>query len=462
MNKKLLITALILAATTASASSSNREEKATHGSALASTPVSQIIPDLPNILQKIMPGVVNISAQGEEIVPPYMLKNHQQKSNSELPPEAAIRQFESLGSGVIVDTEKGYVLTNNHVIHQAKIITVTLNDGRKFSAKLVGADPLSDIAVLQIKADKLTALTFGDSDKLQVGEFVAAIGTPFGLNQTVTSGIVSGLQRTKLGIEAYENFIQTNASINMGNSGGALINQKGELIGINTAILGPQINIGIGFAIPSNMAHSLMMQLIQYGSVQRGLLGVMVQDLTPDLADAFQSQGLSGGIVTLIVPGSPAAKAGIKVGDVIQQINGSLVKSGSDVHNMVGLLRPGNTVKLRLIRQNKPLEINLVTADPKQYEQNNLANNPFLYGTGLKDFDQLTPMHGRIRGVALIHVKQDSAAWRAGLRRGDIIMMANNTIITNLDELEAAAKKDKHQLLLNLYRGGNALFLVVK
>ncbi|CAM4454828.1 MAG: Periplasmic serine endoprotease DegP [Legionellaceae bacterium] len=422
------------------------------------------VDNLPNMLEKVMPSVVNISAQGE--INPMMelaiVPNNPQNEGAINPHDMRPRQFESLGSGVIVDAAKRLVLTNAHVISNAKTITVTLSDGRKLPAKLIGADPLSDIAVLQINTNNLRAIPFGDSDHLRVGEFVAAIGNPFGLNQTVTTGIVSGLQRNKLGIESFENFIQTNASINPGNSGGALVNQKGELIGINTAILGPNGNIGIGFAIPANMAKSLMLQLIQYGSIQRGLIGVMAQDLTPDLADAFGMHGIEGAVVTFITPSSPAEKAGIKIGDIIQSINDKKIKSFEDIRNMVGLLRVGSSVNINALRNKKTIQFKIATADPKIYQQENIISNPFLYGLGLKNFEQVSSVQGHIKGVQILHVKQDSAAWRAGLRPHDIIVSANNTPTFNIEQLMNAAKKDNHQLLVNIFREGAANFVVIK
>lgn len=416
--------------------------------------------NLPNMLQKVMPGVVNISAQGEinPLADPTILQNTPNVNPQDLRP----RQFESLGSGVIIDAAKGYIVTNAHVISNAKTITVTLNDGRKTAAKLIGADPLSDIAVIQINLPKLTAVPLGNSDNLRVGEFVAAIGNPFGLNQTVTTGIISGLQRNKLGIESFENFIQTNASINPGNSGGALVNEKGELIGINTAILGPHGNIGIGFAIPANMAKSLSLQLIQYGSIQRGLIGIMAQGITPDLADAFHMPGVEGAVVTFVTPASPAEKAGIKIGDIVQDINGKRIKSFEDIRNTVGLLRVGAGVTIKLLRDGKPLSFQIATADPKHYQQESIISNPFLYGLVLQNFERVLPMQGHMKGVEILHVKQDSAAWRAGLRPHDVIVTANNMPVNNIEQLVTAAKKDTKQLLVNIFREGGANFIVIK
>lgn len=443
--------------------------------ALSPAALNQVPTGLTAVLKQVLPTVVNISAQVEISVLPNNPgdQNHQPAGPEQQPPQdpqgmpqppPIKREIESYGSGVIADAKQGYILTNAHVIDRAKTINVTLSDGRKFTAKLIGSDPPSDVAVIQIKAEVLSAAPFGDSEALEVGQPVIAVGSPFGLSQTVTSGIISGLQRSALNIENYENFIQTDASINPGNSGGPLVDMQGRVIGINTAILAPGGgNIGIGFAIPSNMARSVMAQLIQYGSVRRGLMGVMVNDLTPDLASAFHTKPNQGAVVALVVPGSPAEKSGIKVGDIILKVNAKPMKDASDVRNTVGLLRVGATVTLELLREgNKSQTITMVTADPEKYQKDATADNPLLSGTVLRDFDDLTAEHGRVKGVALVHVKRDSIAWRSGLRRGDVIVSANRTPVTNIDQLVQIARQNKQQLLLNVHRGNGAMFLVVK
>jgi Do/DeqQ family serine protease len=267
-------------------------------------------------------------------------------------PEQPIEPRRSAGSGVIVDAEKGYVLTNHHVIDEADSVTVTLKDRRSFKAKVIGSDAGTDIALLQIEPERLTALTLGDSDSLAVGDFVVAIGNPFGLGQTVTSGIVSALGRSGLNIEGYEDFIQTDASINPGNSGGALVNSKGELIGINTAIIGPAGgNVGIGFAVPSNMARAVMDQLIDYGEVRRGRLGVSVQNLTPALAEALDVRSPRGAVVTQVESGSPAAQAGLRPGDVIVEINRQPIDDATDLRNLVGMSEIGGGLNIIFYRE---------------------------------------------------------------------------------------------------------------
>src|SRR3990167_7917474 len=294
---------------------------------LASTSHAAGIPASTNtlapLLQKALPAIVNIKAQ-IKVTDIDTLKELQKQRKREgdsgnLPPNVVV----SVASCVIVEAKNGYILTNAHVIEDAQSITVTLDDGRHYNAKLIGSDKPSDIALLQIKAKNLTAIPLGDSNKLKVGDFVAAIGNPFGLSQTVTSGIISALERTALGIEPYENFIQTDAPINPGNSGGALIDMQGFLVGINTAILAPSRgSIGIGFAIPANMAKSVMDQLIHYGNVQRGALGIGAQDITPELASAFDLPTSKGAVVTTVFSNSSAQKSGLHVGDIITSVNG--------------------------------------------------------------------------------------------------------------------------------------------
>ncbi|MDQ8039096.1 MAG: Do family serine endopeptidase [Rickettsiella sp.] len=409
------------------------------------------------ILQPILPAVVNVSAQGDiplnQLPPP-------------VPGRPIPRHFESMGSGVIVDAKKGYILTNAHVIHEAKTITVTLSDGRVFKGTLKGADPASDIALITITPDHLKEIPLGNSDNLKVGDFVAAIGNPFGLNQTVTSGIVSALQRTGLGIEGYENFIQTDAPINPGNSGGALINLKGELIGINTAILassGNAGNIGIGFAIPVNMANGVMKQLAEYGSVRRGLLGVLIQDLTPAIATSLGLPANSDGALVSQVPTySPAAKAGILTGDIIQSLNNTTIKNAGQVKNIVGMLRVGDKVSITLLRKGKRETLNVELSDPKQYTQAAEHENPFLYGLALRNFDQTITGQGHLIGVEVVNLDEDSMAWHAGIRPGDVITSANLTPVSDVAALQDIAKQTKNELLVNVLSRAGARFVVIK
>ena len=290
------------------------------------------MPTLAPMLDQSKPAVVNIATRSHVPVQYNPLLNDpffRRFFNIPQQQQPQKRTTQSLGSGVIFDAKQGLVLTNNHVIQRADEITVSLTDGRSFQAELVGSDPETDVALIKIPAEQLTALPLADSDQLRVGDFVVAIGNPFGLGQTVTSGIVSALGRSGLGIEGYENFIQTDASINPGNSGGALVNLRGELVGINTAIFSPNQrvgNIGIGFAIPSNMVRQISDQLIKYGEVKRAYLGVQMQDITPDLAKAFNLDSNNGAVVTRVQKGSAADDAGVKVGDIITAVDNTRFK----------------------------------------------------------------------------------------------------------------------------------------
>ena len=326
--------------------------------AIAAAPIPEnggaVVPSLAPMLIKVTPGVVNIAVRGKVREENPLLQDPFFRRFFNLPQQRQFeeRETQATGSGVIVDASNGYVLTNAHVVENATNIEVTTKDNRRLPAKLIGRDPDTDVAVLQVPANNLTAVPMGDSDKLQVGDFVLAIGNPFGLGQTVTSGIVSALGRSGLGIEGYEDFIQTDASINPGNSGGPLVNLNGQLVGINTAILAPGGgNIGIGFAVPISMARRVMDQLTRYGEVKRGRIGVEIQDLTPDLAQAMNTSHTTGAVIRRVDPGSPADRAGLRNGDVVVAVNGSPVRSGTQLRNTIGLSRIGDEISLTLDRR---------------------------------------------------------------------------------------------------------------
>lgn len=417
------------------------------------------LPTLAPMLEQSMPAVVNISTSTNVKVQENPLMNDPAfRRFFNIPNNPRQQQKNSLGSGVIIDKDQGYVLTNNHVIDKADKITVTLSDGRQLNAKLLGADPEADVAVIQIPADNLAALKIADSSQLKVGDFVVAIGNPFGLGQTVTSGIVSALGRSGLGIEGYEDFIQTDASINPGNSGGALVNLRGEFVGMNTAILAPSGgNVGIGFAIPSNMAMRLMSSLVQHGEVRRGLLGVTSQDLTPDLIKAFDLKSQHGAVVSRVEAGSPAEKAGLEPGDIIVAFNGQDVKGGStQIRNAVGLLQIGDTATLEIVRGDERKTLQATIGKPKRPQLAGDKLHPTLNGAtlGVTAKDQ-------VEGVLLEKVEQNSPAWKTGLRPGDIIVTANRYRVKNLDEIKQVVNP-KAPLLVNLQRGGEAFFVVLK
>jgi serine protease Do len=323
----------------------------------AAAPIPELnggtVPSLAPMLSTITPGVVNIAVKGRVREENPLLQDPFFRRFFNVPEGRQFqeRETQASGSGVIVDAAQGYVLTNVHVIENAITISVTTKDNRRYPAKLIGQDADTDIAVLRIEPGSFTAVPLGDSDKLQVGDFVVAIGNPFGLGQTVTSGIVSALGRSGLGIEGYEDFIQTDASINRGNSGGALVDLRGQLVGINTAILGPGGgNVGINFAVPINMARKVMDQLIRFGEVKRGRIGVAIQDLTPDLAEAMKTARTVGAIIARVEPGSAADRAGLKGGDLVVAANGVPVNGGTQLRNAIGLTRIGDEIKLTVDR----------------------------------------------------------------------------------------------------------------
>jgi len=421
------------------------------------------LPSLAPMLKQVTPAVVNITTQGRVVERSPLFDDPLFQRFFNMPDVQRERRTQGLGSGVIIDSEEGYILTNNHVIKDADVIIIRLQDGRQIKAKLVGTDPDTDIAVLQIKADDLTAVPSADSSQLEVGDFVVAIGNPFGLGQTVTSGIVSALGRSGLGIESYEDFIQTDASINPGNSGGALVNLRGELVGINTAIIGPSGgNVGIGFAIPINMAKSIMTQLVQHGEVRRGRLGVGAQDLTPELAQGFDLDQQQGAIITLINPGSPADKAGLKVGDVVTAVNNRPLRNTLDLRNVIGLLPIGSELDIEIIRKGRRHNMTAIIALPEFRKVKGEELNRQLQGSTLRDITNDPRYSGEIEGILIAEVKYNSPADHAGLREGDIIIGMNDTAIANLDMLEKKLKKrSRRKTWLNILRGRSELYIVL-
>jgi len=419
------------------------------------------LPTLAPMLERVTPAVVNIATTGHVRIqenPLFSDPFFQRFFN--LPDQPRERQFQSLGSGVVVDTAKGYILTNNHVIEHADEIRVTLRNGETYEAKLIGTDPESDVAVIQIEAKNLAAVPLADSSQVRVGDFVVAIGNPFGLGQTVTSGIVSATGRSGLGIQGFEDFIQTDASINPGNSGGALVNLNGELVGINTAILSRSGgNIGIGFAIPINMASDIMKQLVAFGKVERGRLGAQAQDLTPELAQAFGIKYRQGAVVTQIEADSPADRAGLRVGDIVTEINDKPVRDAATLRNSIGLLRVGQEVKLKVLREGKSQTLVAKVEEPTWTTQGGERVHAQLTGTVLSNLEDQS--RGRAQGVLIADVEPGSPAWRNGLRKGDIIVSANRQPIESVDQLQQIAGSSQ-TLLLNLQRGNGALFLYLK
>ena len=429
--------------------------------AVGETPVPTLAP----MIKRVSPAVVNIATRGtvrDRSPQNPLLEDPFFKRFFDIPDMGPReRQFQSAGSGVIFDAKNGYVVTNAHVVDNATEITVTLQDGRDLTATVVGSDVPSDVAVLKVPSESLTQLALGDSTKLEVGDFVVAIGNPFGLQHTVTSGIVSGLGRSGINPDGYEDFIQTDASINPGNSGGALVNLRGELVGINSAILSRSGgNIGIGFAIPVNMARSIMDQLIRYGSVKRGLLGVNIYSLTPDLAKSLNIVGTQGVLVSQVTPGSAAEKAGIKPGDVITSINGQTIKSNSELRNAIGLSRVGDKLDVALIRDRKAMNVTAVITEPPAVSN---AATPRDRAATPGD---VGPIHPGLEGATLadaeggveVRAVEPRSAAASVLRKGDRIEGANRQSITSLKELREVAKRGG-ALVLKIRRG-NAVVLV--
>ena len=407
------------------------------------------------MLKKFMPTVVNIFVRGE--MPPGSIPAQQPSSRLN-------QKFEELGSGVIIDAKNGYIVTNAHVIKNAQSITITLSDGRSLRAKIIGYDPLSDLAVLQITAKRLKSASFGDSDKLQIGDSVYAIGSPFGLQQTVTSGVVSALERSEPGIP-FDNLIQTDASINMGSSGGALANTKGELVGINTMIIAPlPISSGIGLAIPSNVVKNIANQLINYGKVRRGFMGVLLQKFTPALAEAMKIKEVEeGALVSQVLPRSPAEKAGLHSKDVVIKIMGKSVHSAAQVRNIASLLDIGSEAELQILRDNKKLTIKIPIIDQEEFRKisQEIPKN-MLSGLILKKFNHLVD-NKHIKGIEVLYVDDSSVAFSCGLMPGDVILAATSKPVTTLDQLQTIANKNPKQLLLKVKRSLNGnVFLVLE
>lgn len=424
-------------------------------------------PSLAPMLDEAMPAVVNVvvttkTAQAQRnplFNDPFFRRFFDFPERPPVP-----RRHIAAGSGVIIDAEKGIIITNNHVVKDAEKITVRLSNDREFKAELIGTAPASDIAVLQIDAENLSELPVANSEQLRVGDFVIAIGNPFGLTQTVTSGIVSGLGRHGLG-NRYENFIQTDASINPGNSGGALVNLDGELVGINTAILSRSGgNIGIGFAIPSNLVMTVYHQIMKYGEVRRGRLGVVGQNLTNELADAFGLDITQGVVIAQVMEGSPAEQAGIRQRDVIVAVNGEDIDNFSDLARAIGLKQPGEKVEIKLIRDGEKKTIDATLGSAAEATDYNPAAGELHEGLDGARFGSIPedhPLAGEVEGVAVLSVAPGSAAARSGLRPGDIITSVNHEPVSNMGEFHDVAGENAEQLLLHVRRERGALFLLI-
>jgi len=418
------------------------------------------LPSLAPMLERVLPAVVNIATSGRIQVDQNPLNNDPLFQYFFNMPESQPREraTNSLGSGVIIDAANGYIVTNNHVIENADQINVRLLDGRSFEAELIGTDSETDIAVIKISASDLDSIRIGDSERLRVGDFVVAIGNPFGLGQTVTSGIVSAKGRTGLGIEGYEDFIQTDASINQGNSGGALVNLRGELVGINTAIFGGRGggSVGIGFAIPVHMVMTVTNQIVEYGGVKRGRLGVIVQDLTPELANALDIELSSGALISQVLPESAAGDAGLLEGDVVIGVNGRIIDSAGSLRNVIGLSRAGENVEVEYLRDGnrfvKKVQIRAVETGISFAD----STNKYLEGATLGE------SAGDNSRVVVLEVEPRSRVWLSGLREKDVILSINRVLIESLNDVEKVIARNSSGILLKIGRGNSVLFLVIR
>ena len=419
------------------------------------------MPSLAPMVKRTSPAVVNIATRGTIKEQPGqrnpLLDDPFFRRFFDAPPDSRPRerQFQSAGSGVIVDAKNGYIITNHHVVENASEITITLLDNRSFSAKVIGTDEGADVAVLQAKQPNLIAMALGDSGRLEVGDYVVAIGNPFGLQHTVTAGIVSALGRAGINPDGYEDFIQTDASINPGNSGGALVNLRGELVGINSAILSRSGgNIGIGFAIPVNMVKGVMDQLIKYGQVKRGVLGVNIYNVTPDIAKEFGLTESSGALVAGVAQGSAADRAGVKTGDIITSINSITMKDAAELRNTIGMLRVGDKVEIGLLRDGKQRKVTALIAERGDLETANAVDiNKGLDGAELSDAPD--------GGILVKTVQEGSPAAQNGLRANDLIVGVGRTPVTNSKAFKEAAK-NANVLVLNVRRGNTVQLIQIR
>ena len=411
------------------------------------------------LLEKTTPAVVNIAVESKvrASAGPLMQDPFFQHF-FDLPERFPEQRRQSAGSGVIVDARNGYILTNHHVIERAENVAVTLKDGRRFDAEIVGSDDATDIALLKIDAKGLSELRIDAVTAVETGDYVIAIGNPFGLGQTVTSGIVSATGRSGLNNERYENFIQTDAPINPGNSGGALVNSKGELIGINTAIIAPGGgNVGIGFAVPTTMAKQIMDQLVEHGEVKRGRIGVSIQSMTPDLAEALDLEKSEGAIVAEVVEGSPSDEAGIEAGDVIYAVDGEAVRTSSDLRNRVGLTPAGESLELSILRDGKDKTVR-VKVEPASSS----ARSVVARLSGAEFTSIPATVSTNTKGVLVASIERGSEAWRSGLRSGDIIRAVNRKPVNNPGDFESDVEQTEGAVALSVERGSARVFVVLR
>ena len=429
----------------------------------AELPSSGGRPPLSPLLKKVTPAVVNVGVQGSTSRRNNPLYNDPFfRRFFNVPEQAPSRPRQSVGSGVIIDADEGYILTHHHVINKATEITVTLSDGREFTAELIGSDEGTDVALLQVEAENLNELKLGDSDSVEVGDFVVAIGNPFGLGQTVTSGIVSALGRSGLNID-YEDFIQTDASINPGNSGGALIDFDGNLIGINTAIIAPSGgNVGIGFAIPAKLAKGIVSQLVEFGGVKRGVLGVMITTVTPALAEALDLDVENGALINQVVEDSAAQAAGLLAGDVVIAVDGTPIDTAGDLRNRIGMKRVDDDVNLKIIREGEQQSINAKVGEPGATMLAGGTKIEKLKGAEFTNIPPDHPQHGQVVGVLVTTVESGSPAARSGLRQNDIVQAVNNRDVRSVDELSNVLENVNATVVLKIQRGSSTIVIAIQ
>ena len=395
-----------------------------------------LVTSLAPLVKTVAPAVVNIRvSQTVKSRSPYDDEMFRRFFGAPNTPNNS-REVQSAGSGVIVDAKNGYILTNHHVVSGADKIQISLIDENTLDAEIIGSDPATDIAVLKVEAENLTDIEIGDSDQVEVGDFVIAIGNPFGLGNTVTSGIVSALGRTGISSSGYEDFIQTDASINPGNSGGALVNMQGELVGINSAIISRSGgNVGIGFAVPSEIAQSIMSQLLDFGEVRRGLLGVSIHTIDEENAEILGVDSKSGAMITAIEPGSAAEEAGLRVEDIIIRVNDERISNARDLQNAIGLKGSGERVTIEFIRQSTKLETNAVLGQQKIARQIGSDIHPGLVGAQFSS-------SANKAGVEVTDVESGSPADQRGLEKGDLIVAVNRMRVENIQQLESIAQNN--------------------
>jgi serine protease Do/serine protease DegQ len=431
---------------------------ATTWAALPAMVNDEELPSLAPLVDKVSPAVVNIRVS-QTLTTGGHFGDEAFRRFFGLPdvPGGGQREVASAGSGVIVDAENGYILTNHHVVDQADQIQISTIDGEVFDAEIVGSDAATDIAVIKVDASGLTDMPIGDSERVRVGDFVLAIGNPFGLGHTVTSGIVSALGRSGISRDGYEDFIQTDASINPGNSGGALVNLRGELVGINSAIISRTGgNVGIGFAVPTEIASSIMRQILDFGEVRRGLLGVSIADVNAEVAEALSSSVTSGALITRVEPGSAAEEAGLQVDDIIVGVNEKKIGGAAELRNTIGLMRSGDEVEIEYVRDNDTRKTSTELGQQRATASVGAEIHPGLVGAQFAEASTT-----RDGGVEVTAVEPGSPAAQRGLRAGDVITAINRRPVRSLNELNEIASSSRILFLL-VQRGDRALMLQIR